>query len=1063
MPVDPKEELKGLLRELFQLDKTDLDFGIYRIMNMRSSDVEDFIDNKLPEALKSVTDKLAGRGREAADAELEAARQEVVALMQSLGQEADKTEQVTVFCTKTGGSPVVQKYLAAKEAASQVTHSKEVETAIYNDLYNFFNRYYEEGDFISKPRAGEHTYMIPYNGEEVNFHWANRDQYYIKTGENFRNYVFNNGDTDEARKTTVEFRLIDAETATNNNQNKKGRLFVPTEDWFHWDSESRKLEIHFEYKVPSAEEKEAWGEKQSVKKDNKGINEQLIFSHLDGKIRETNDAFLIRFWESEKTVKIKGKDENVATFYYHLNRYTATNSFDYFIHKDLRRFLLQELDYYLKHDIFTLNFVDSRIEEDEQYTAIRENVLRATAIRSIAVEIIEFLAELENFQKMLFEKKKFVVQSDYCITLDLIPEGIADEVIAFFLADPEKKQLAEWKNLGFCETTELSAEDIKADKYLPLDTRFLPAELKFKVIGRIDFNGKLFGGLLIASENYQALNFLRGSFTNRVSSVYADPPYNASASEIIYKNSYKHSSWCSLIHDRLVVAKSLLNSGTGFICCTIDDVEQKVLSLLMESVFGEVVGTVGIRIKPSGKPVPNGFAVSHEYAVFSRSSSEAAVARLEHSDEQKVRYRETDEKGPFFWEMFRKAGSGSSRDDRPTMYYPLFLNLKTLSLRLPKMEYDDSREEFILEEAPKTTEIELYPVKDDGTEGRWYFGEESARKFVSEFKAEKQDDGSYLVYRRRRPNEGVQPTTLWSDSKYSATEHGTALIKKLFGTSKVFSYPKSIHAVEDCLRLAGIKDQPDGYVLDFFAGSATTGHAVINLNLEDQGNRKYILIEMGEYFDTVTKPRIQKVVYSKDWKAGKPVRDNRPLIQGDGKSTGISHIFQYLKLEQYEDSLNNIEFEDKDAPAAFSFTDRIKYTLRKGTKDSSSLMNIGKFADPFNYEMDILKLNERVLTKVDLVTTFNFLLGIDVSRYRVFQHQNRDYHVVHGNRGTGEYICIWRKHDAELNLEIERDWIRDQDWYSGDGATVYCNSDNAFGAHGIEAQFQKLMFEDVDY
>lgn len=1062
MPIDPKEELKGLLRELFQLDKTDLDFGIYRIMNMRSSDVEDFIDNKLPKALKSVTDKLAGRGREAADAELEAAKQEVVALMQSLGQEADRIEQITVFCAKTGGSPVVQKYLAAKEGASQVTHSKEVETAIYNDLYTFFNRYYEEGDFISKPRAGEHTYMIPYNGEEVKFHWANRDQYYIKTGENFRNYVFNNGETDEARKTTVEFRLIDAETATNNNQNKKGRSFVPAEEWFHWDGESRKLELHFEYKVPSAEEKETWGDKQSVKKDNKGINEQLITEHLDGKIRASGDAFLIRFWESEKTVKLKGKDESVGTFYYHLNRYTATNSFDYFIHKDLRRFLLQELDYYLKHDIFTLNFVDAQISEDEQNIAIRENVLRATAIRSIAIEIIEFLAELENFQKMLFEKKKFVVQSDYCITLDLIPENVTDEVIKFILADPEKKQLTEWQNLGFIETTKLSAKDIKADKYLIFDTQFLPAELKFKVLAN-DFIQET-SGILIQGDNLQAINFLSPTFKGRIQAIYIDPPYNTDSGPIVYKNGYRSSSWVSLMDSRLRNSKPLLNSE-GVLCVTIDDYQVHELSNLLDTIFDREnqLGTAVIRNNPSGRTTVIGMPVCHEYAFFYRKSEGANLKRLPRTEKQLERFTVEDD-ALVDWRSFRKGGGQVTyRRERPKQFYPLYIDPALKSIRIPELSWNKETRSWETNDSPAANETEIFPIDDNGKERVWSLNHISALDKIDDLKVKVSKDGVIDVLRRHTPSDGVLPRTWWDKSLYAAREHGSSTLTKLFGENYAFTFAKSPFAVQDSIWISGLDQESDGWVMDYFAGSGTTGHAVINLNREDDGNRKYILIEMGEYFDTVTKPRIQKVIYSKDWKAGKPVREDKPLIPGEGESAGISHIFHYLKLEQYEDSLNNIAFEDKEAPAAFSFADRIKYTLRKGTKDSISLMNIAKFADPFNYEMDILKLNERIPTKADLVTTFNFLLGIDVSRYRVFEHQDRAYHVVHGKKGNGEYICIWRKHDAELNLETERDWVKTQDWYVGEGATVYCNSDNAFGAHGVEAEFQKLMFEDVDY
>ncbi|MFN0141343.1 MAG: DNA methyltransferase [Pyrinomonadaceae bacterium] len=1050
MPIDPKEELKALLRELFQLDKTDLDFGIYRIMNMRSKDVEDFIDNTLPAALLEVTSKLAGRGKEAAKADLAEARSALVEHIKNNGEEAETNEHLTIFCAKHENAPVVKAYRRAKEEAAQATHSKEVETAIYNDLYTFFNRYYEEGDFISKPRAGEHTYMIPYNGEEVKFHWANRDQYYIKTGENFRNYVFNNGETDETRKTTVEFRLMDAETATNNNQNKKGRIFIPAEDWFHWDGEGRKLEIHFEYKVPSAEEKETWGDKQSVKKDNKGINEQLITEHLDGKIRETEDAFLIRFWESEKTVKIKGKDENVGTFYYHLNRYTATNSFDYFIHKDLRRFLLQELDYYLKHDIFTLNFVDAQISEDEQNTAIRENVLRATAIRLIAGEIIEFLAELENFQKMLFEKKKFVVQSDYCITLDLIPEDLIDEVIEFVLSDPEKRQLLEWQTLGFIEEIDLAAERIKADKYLVLDTQLLLPDLKFKVLGGLEELDEKTGGIMVNSDNFQCLRIFESRFRKRINCIYIDPPYNTDAAPILYKNNYRDSSWLALLKDRLSFVSNLL-ADDGVLSVAIDDYELANLVKLLEVTLPTFkIQKVIVNHYPGSGTGRSNVSRTHEYNIFVIPNDEDLLRGKLEKPREKMRER-----------GFRRAGTGENnyRIGRENSFFAILVNPMTLEIK--GLEPPPPLNEKNYPRGATGGWTRVYPIGEDNSERVWSLSYENAKKAL---KRELLYCSKNFAIVRKYPNSKDRNLleSVWLNKRFNATTHGTNLLTNIFGKSGLFPYPKSVYTVSTAIDSV-IFDNNKAFVLDFFAGSGTTGHAVVHLNredMEDDACRRFLLAETGEYFESVTKVRIQKIIYSEKWSEGKPTREE---LNGGRLSSGISHIFQYLKLEQYEDSLNNIEFENKDAPAAFSFADQIKYTLRKGTKASTSLMNIAKFADPFNYEMDILKLNERVPTKIDLVTTFNFLLGIDVSRYRVFQHQDRDYHVVHGKKGNGEYICIWRKHDPELDLKVERDWIKKQDWYSDEGATVYCNSDNAFGAHGIEAEFQKLMFEDVDY
>jgi len=146
----------------------------------------------------------------------------------------------------------------------------------------------------------------------------------------------------------------------------------------------------------------------------------------------------------------------------------------------------------------------------------------------------------------------------------------------------------------------------------------------------------------------------------------------------------------------------------------------------------------------------------------------------------------------------------------------------------------------------------------------------------------------------------VLPKTTWDHPLYNATSYGTSLLREILGQAQMFSFPKSVYAVQDCIRVS--TPNRDAVILDFFAGSGTTAHAVINLNREDGGKRKYILVEMAEYFGTVMLPRIKKVVFSDKWKDGK--------AQEGGK--GISHFFKYYSLEQYEDTLRKVKYEYSD-------------------------------------------------------------------------------------------------------------------------------------------------------
>lgn len=347
------------------------------------------------------------------------------------------------------------------------------------------------------------------------------------------------------------------------------------------------------------------------------------------------------------------------------------------------------------------------------------------------------------------------------------------------------------------------------------------------------------------------------------------------------------------------------------------------------------------------------------------------------------------------------------------------------------------------------------------TKGRcWFTNKTEFQKLIDDNRIWFGKDGTNVPRLKNflsEVNAGLIPLTIWTHSEVGHNQEATQEVRS-FGFSD-FSSPKPSKLLSRIIQLGSSNRD---YILDFFAGSGTTAHAVINLNREDDGTRKYILVEMGEYFDTVTKPRIQKVVYSDKWKNGKTVRSDEPLLNGEGRSNGCAHIFQYLKLEQYEDSLNNIEFDEANTPAELSFSDQIKYVLSKGTRKSTSLLKIEKLAHPFRYEMEIIRLNERTATKIDLVTTFNFLLGISLVRYRTFAHQKREYHIINGKRATQEFIIIWREFNDEPDLAQERDWIQNADWYDKD-AIIYTNADNAFGAKSIEAEFQKLMFAEVNY
>ena len=901
------DKFKETLQQVFMLDQADLDFGIYRIMNQRRSDIDKYLNQDLVNQVKEVVDAGSATKRIQLSNELEEAKEKA----QSLGIDPEQL-------------PKVQAIRAELESLGSST---DLENQVYDHLATFFKRYYEGGDFVTQRRYKKDTYAIPYQGEDVKLYWANTDQYYIKTSEYFRTYSFRLKDGK-----LIEFVLVEASTEQNNNktQGKQERRFAIFEE-NPVEIVDGNLHINFTYELHP----------RTIKQ-----------TDLIKKAYETIKPIIPADFALVFTLCPSAKDQNRTLLQKHLNDYVARNTFDYFIHKDLEGFLIRELDFYIKNEIVNIDDLDTADSRIKSFFSIIK------AVKSVGHKIIHFLATLENYQRRLWLKKKFVYESNYCITLDRIPDNLYPQICA------NDAQREEWIRLFAIDKIEaspgnlitgpiegfsvpLTKEFLQQNRYLVLDTAFFDDDFKHTLLSSFSNLDQQTDGLLISSENFQALNFLQEKYHGAVKCIYADPPYNTSASEIAYKNSYRDSSWLSLMDDRLKLGRNLLTDD-GIQCTTIDDVEESKLSLLLEEVFGKQPECVTIRVKPSGRPIPNGFAISHEYGLFSKKNEGTAIHRLPHSDEQNARYRENDEKGVFLWELLRKAGSNSSREDRPTMFYPFFLNEKTGKLRVPKLEYDDGLEEYKLLENPKENEIALYPIRDDGSEGNWYYGVDSSIREVDEFKAVKQPNDQYAIYRRRRPNEGVQPTTFWDESKYSATEHGTALLKKLFGKQQTFSYPKSIYAVEDCLKVSGVEE--GSTVLDYFAGSATTGHAVINLNRQTESNaRKFILIEMADYFDTVTKPRIEKVIYSKDWNKGLPV-----------SREGSSYCVKYIRLEGYEDTLNNMVLKrngelDFSQEQSFQESYLLGYMLDTETRDS--LFSAKWFAHPFDISLKITRHN----------------------------------------------------------------------------------------------------------
>lgn len=449
-------------------------------------------------------------------------------------------------------------------------------------------------------------------------------------------------------------------------------------------------------------------------------------------------------------------------------------------------------------------------------------------------------------------------------------------------------------------------------------------------------------GVLIHSENFQALGLMQQKYREHVKCIYIDPPYNTKDGDFVYKDNYKNSSWLSMIQDRVLLAKGIANRKARFFC-SIDDRENSKLLELLFSIFGR-------------ENYLN--AITWEKRTKSQNTKTSKYML-----QSKVEYIH-----PFV------VGGGSERqafslEVTGKKTYPL-TSEKLGQHRIAKMEVSTAFNR------PHDTGSMVYEILGihPGIGKSWQIGKETVNLLIGEERLLLINNWPHIIFRPEDEDQDMHKP-FWSHffdkEAYGTAESGLNLLDKQLGFGKDFQTVKPLPLLK---KLIFHVTKDDDCVLDFFSGSGTTGHAVIDQNREDGGRRSYIMTEMGTYFYSLMLPRIAKSIYSREWSNGKPVARD-----------GISHCFKYLRLESYEDTLNNLVLKaDSSRDMALANNADLQrdyllnYFLDVETQASQSLLNIADFRDPTAYKMNIKKpgSEEQSLQAIDLIETFNWLIGL---------------------------------------------------------------------------------------
>lgn len=504
--------------------------------------------------------------------------------------------------------------------------------------------------------------------------------------------------------------------------------------------------------------------------------------------------------------------------------------------------------------------------------------------------------------------------------------------------------------------------------------------------------------LYIEGDNLEVLKLLQESYLGKIKMIYIDPPYNT-GKNYIYRNDFAvdtdaylaqsgevsengaklianpktyaryHSAWLSMIYQRLSIARNLL-SADGVLVCAIDENEFAALSIIIKEIFGESSyehSYVSIVHNPRGQQGLN-FSYVNEYLIFVYPSN--GKKYLADFPKEEVDSRN-----------LRDSGTESDRTDARMCFYPFYVkNDRIVGIgEVPDNHFHPQSANILREDGT----LEIWPLTDGGDEKKWRYARQSVDSILDKLEPKMGRSSVQIIYNK---DEGTM-RSVWSNAKYDSSEYGTKLLDKLFGGAP-FTFPKSLYAVYDCIKAATKTDQ-DAIIMDFFSGSATTAHAVMQLNADDGGHRKHIMVQLPEDLD-------EALTHGIDAKTKNAIQSTIRFLDG----IGVPHNICEIGKERIRRAGEKIKSENPSTAGNLDVGFRV-------FKLAESNMNDVYYAAG-EYNQDMLSLLESNIKsdRTDLDLLFGCLLEWGLPLSLPYASEQIENCIVHTYNGGDLIACF---------------------------------------------------------